>query len=137
MRLYEAGLSIVSIRVREFRLGNAVIRGRTFGVGHEAIQSYPKWGTAIRSALFRIIRTLASYEILLRLEQLDYYGKKIPMSRFTEKMRMNSMHIINKNDSIYTLCNIPYMKINISLVDHYNQWDGYVKCPLENEPISF
>ena len=42
------------IRVREFRLGNAVIRSRTLGVGHAAIQSFPKRGTAIRSALLPI-----------------------------------------------------------------------------------
>ena len=29
------------------------------------------------------------------------------------------------------------MKINISLVDHYSQWDSYVKYPLENELITF
>ena len=41
-------------RVREFTLGNAVIRSRTLGVGHAAIQSFPKRGTAVRSALLRI-----------------------------------------------------------------------------------
>ena len=42
------------IRDREFRLGNNAIRGKAFGVGHAAIQSYPKCNIAIRSALFRI-----------------------------------------------------------------------------------
>ena len=38
------------IQGREFRLGNAVIRSRAFGVIHAAIQSYPQWGIGIWSA---------------------------------------------------------------------------------------
>ena len=38
------------IRNREFRLGNAVIRSRTFGeVAHVAMYSYPKYGIGIRT----------------------------------------------------------------------------------------
>ena len=39
---------------REFRLGNAVILSRAFGVGRAAIRSYPKWGIAIQNAPIQI-----------------------------------------------------------------------------------
>ena len=42
------------MRCREFKLGNAIIQGRAFGVEHAAMQNYSKWGIAIRSALLRI-----------------------------------------------------------------------------------
>ena len=41
-------------RGREFRLRNAVIRIRAFGVAHAGTQNYPKWGIAIQSAVLRI-----------------------------------------------------------------------------------
>ena len=44
---YEAGLHMVSIWSRAFRLGHPVIWSMAFGVGHLAIQS--TWGIQIRA----------------------------------------------------------------------------------------
>ena len=63
---------------REFRLENAVIQSSPFGVGHAAIQSYPKGGMAIRSALRRI-STLS--RVQLRIKSYSGWNGWMQLSR--------------------------------------------------------
>ena len=96
------------IRDREFRLGNVVIQGKAFGVGHAAIQSYPECDIAIRSSLFRI-STLSGARLRIKSysgwNSSDIPGNSSPPLSVFSKLNTSSLLLL----SIYLVGRLTFL----------------------------